>query len=206
MNRITKPLYVAALSLGIASGASAASVTLTEGDMDCFGLGGSCAVGDRFVTDLGGSFFTDYSTASDPTGTDHWGTSSTLGGPTLTFDLTGVGTILSATLKIFYAGLELGSGGDVKVNGTSVGTIQTFGPDAFELVDLGVIGGVEAFLAGSSMVSITTSSGGDGFIVDYMQLDLDVAAPIPVPASLPLLGGALIGLIAFGRRRKANKA
>ncbi|MFV0513107.1 MAG: hypothetical protein ACK5MY_05675 [Jhaorihella sp.] len=206
MRKLTHVLSAAVVAAGIGTAGSAAPVTLVEGDKDCFGLGGTCAVGDRWRDDLGGVFFTDYSTASDPVGTDNWDTSAALGGPSISFDLSGVGTIVSASLSIFYAGLELATGGDVKVNGTSVGTLQTFGPDAFQLVDLGVFGGIEALLAGSSIVDITASSGGDGFIVDYMQLDLEVAAAIPLPASLPLIGGALFGLVALGRRRKPKTA
>ena len=42
------------------------------GDKDCFGLGGSCAEGTLWRDDLGGTFFTNYQGAGDPSFTDKW--------------------------------------------------------------------------------------------------------------------------------------
>ena len=136
-------------------------------------------------------------------GEDHWNTTGNLGGPALEFDLTGIsGTILSATLSVFYAGLELGSGGDVKINGTSIGSILA--PD-FQTVALASFANVEALLSDSTTASIAASVSGDGFIVDYMKLDLEVDMPaVPLPASLPLLAVGLGGLGLLARRKRKS--
>ena len=42
------------------------------GDKDCFGLGGPCPDGTRWIDDLGGVFITSNRTAGDPLFTDEW--------------------------------------------------------------------------------------------------------------------------------------
>src|SRR5215472_14392036 len=53
-----------------------ADVISLLGDKDCFGVPGatSCPAGSLFVTDLGGTFFADYRTPTDPAFTDIWST------------------------------------------------------------------------------------------------------------------------------------
>src|SRR5215472_16050812 len=53
-----------------------ADVVSLLGDKDCFGVPGaaSCPAGSLFVGDLGGTFFADYRTPTDPAFTDIWST------------------------------------------------------------------------------------------------------------------------------------
>jgi len=57
-----------------------AGVISLLGDKDCFGVPGaiSCPAGSLFVSDLGGTFFTDYRNPLDPAFTDDWATFGTV--------------------------------------------------------------------------------------------------------------------------------
>lgn len=193
-------LSIAALVLSGVT-AQAATTTVLAGDQDCFGLDGVCSAGDRWRDDLGGSFFTDYSEPSDPVGTDRW---DAFGAVSFSFDLgAAVSGAVTASLEILYAGLELDTGADVLVNGTSVGSIQTFGPDNFQLVDLGSFSGIAGLLTETTTVTINPSAGtGDGYIIDYASITYDTAT-VPLPAALPLLLAGLGGLGAMRARRKS---
>lgn len=189
----------ATLMLGAAMVATteAQATDYFAGDEDCFGLGGSCAVGDLFRDGLGGSFFTDYSTGSDPLGTDVWDVQVV----SVDIALGSLPSLFSATLEIFFAGLELAPGGTVFVNGTAVGPIQVTGTDSFQKVGLATYSGIEALLTANTNVTIMSGDVNDGYIVDYVKLSID-APPVPLPAALPLLAAGLGGL-AFLRRRAA---
>lgn len=88
------------LSVGFSQVANSGLITDLIGDKDCFGLGGTCADGDHYTDDLGGSFFTDNRSAGEVLGVDEWDSSSGLGGPAFTFGLDlGGATALSASLE-----------------------------------------------------------------------------------------------------------
>ncbi|MFV0513110.1 MAG: hypothetical protein ACK5MY_05690 [Jhaorihella sp.] len=197
MNRLVKTLSAAVVAAGMGTAASAAVLDLI-GDKDCFGAGGACTEGATLpggwgaVTQGGGDpAFTDIHTSSG--GTTSW---------THSF---GAGTYTGGMLSIRTAGIaDIAGPYDVLVDGVSVGMMpfDGFGHILVETFTFAV--GAALLADGMATVSFDSVSG-DSWAIDYSELTADMAA-IPVPASLPLLGGALFGLIAFGRRRKADKA
>ena len=193
MRKTINTLSAAVVAAGMGTAASAAVVDLI-GDKDCFGTGGACAEGSALpgwgvVTQgVGDPAFTDIHTFSG--GTTSW---------THSF---GAGAYTGGTLSIRTAGIaDIAGPYDVLVDGVSVGMMPfdgfghilvetfTFAVDASLLAD------------GMAMVSFDSSSG-DSWAIDYSELTADMSA-IPVPASLPLLGGALLfgGWVARRRRK-----
>jgi len=190
--------------MGFSQVANSGLITDLIGDKDCFGLGGSCADGDHYRDDLGGDYFTDNRSAGEVLGVDQWAGSSTLGGPSFTFglDLAGA-TALSASLEIFTAGIDLGSGATLSFNSTSIGTyvepsgLENMAKTLFFAIPIGL-------LSNPDSLSFSLSSGSDGFIIDYLELTVvtDSGAAVPAPATLALLGLGLAGL-GWSRRKKA---
>jgi hypothetical protein len=184
-----------------ASAANAALITLLSGDKDCFGLGGTCSIGDSYSTDLGGVFFTDNSTATDPDGTDIWDAGFD---PSFTYSLGLAGaTVTGASLDLFVAGPDLGTGISLDFNGTFIGSyLEAVGSENnANLVNF--IVPVSALLDGVNTLTVTASSGGDGYIIDYSELfvDTEMAQDVPVPTTLAL---CVLGLLGLGwKRRKA---
>lgn len=62
------------------------------------------------------------------------------------------------------------------------------------------------FSSGLLTVSIETALLGDGWVLDYSKLTIsDDPAPVPEPATMMLFGSGLVGLMGFGRSKKAHK-
>ncbi|MCA9242136.1 MAG: PEP-CTERM sorting domain-containing protein [Planctomycetales bacterium] len=178
----------------------ASAVTLTEmiGDKDCFGLGGVCLDGDHYVSDLGGTYFTDNRDIGEVLGVDEWDLSSGLGGPTFTFglDLGGL-TPVSASIELLTAGIDLGSGADFLFNGTSIGSyVEPFGQgNRAKTLTFPV---PPALLSNPDSLVLTLSNSGDGFIIDYVELSVLV---VPEPSTLAIAGLALLGLVCPRQKR-----
>lgn len=181
----------------MAAAAANADVISLLGDKDCFGLGGSCPDGSRFVTDLGGAFFTSYQDPGDPAFTDDW---TTPGSVSYTHTYALPGDITSAVLELKIAGIAdiSPSPYTVMFNGVGIGTIP-FNTDvnAYQAVLTYDFNVPIALLSGADTIYFGPT-GGDGFIVDYSQLDI---ATIPEPGTLALLGTGLIGLASRLRRK-----
>lgn len=196
-----KFLLAGAFALGLAGSASAASLQFGAGDKDCFGLGGVCAPGDRYNSDLGGQYFGDNSNHGDAVGTDFWD----IGPRDFLFRINvGSDSVVAATLKIFVAGAELAQGLTVRFGDTVVGQILASGGDAHEAAGLYSFALNPAHISSLARIRLSPTDINEAYIVDHVEIDLETepVATVPVPAGLPLLGAAL-GLTALLRRRKA---
>jgi len=194
-----KKLVVALAILAFASSAQAGPISLV-GDKDCFGLGGVCPDGTLWRDGLGGTFFSNYQTASDPFFTDKWSSDVS---PTYTHAYA-LGAAVSATLTIRTAGLADGRGPwNVFFNGVNVGQFATnTSPNAFQevltypfVIPIGLLTGSDTV-----RLAINTPNVTDGYSIDYSELAISTTS-VPDPgSSLLLLSMGLVGLRAWRKR------
>jgi hypothetical protein len=210
MNRAICFSLAVLLSLVLNSSSARAGTISLVGDIDCFGLGGSCPDGSLFRDELGGFFFANSQGPGDPAFTDSWAAFSTVS-YTHTY---GFGPASSATLETRIAGIHdinlLNSYG-VLFNGTLLGPIAAnLSANAFQEVLTYLFPVPVNLLTGNDTVSFSGLLGTDGFIVDYSQLTIGDDTPaesvsaVPEPGSLVLLGGGLVALAARIRRRRRS--
>ncbi len=99
--------------------------------------------------------------------------------------------------EIYIDGALVGtlSDGDVSVPGYNYARL-----DSFDLMSYANL------LDGANEITVNIAVGTDGWVLDYSKLAISDggAAPpaIPEPGTIILLGAGLVGLAAFGRRKK----
>ena len=189
-------MMMAALAVAVcAPRVSALTVVSLTGDKDGFGVGCPIASGLDY-TDYG-AYWADYREAGDPAFTDYWYADDKSWSHT--YSLGGM-TPASAELELFVAGIadDATWDADVRVNGASVGVIPGIAgaSDDTRLLAFGV---PTAAITGSSDVTVDVSYSGDGYIIDYSELAIEV---VPEPATLGLLAFGLAGLALSRRRRR----
>ncbi|MDH3638618.1 MAG: VPLPA-CTERM sorting domain-containing protein [Gammaproteobacteria bacterium] len=205
MKQILATVNAAAALAGGA--ASAATITSLVGDID--GFGGQTtpnAVG----ADTGFGF--NNRTGSDPVFTDVWlfeQQGGVAGSPveySHSYSLAAGQSVVSATLIIMESGMSDERGPwDVLVNGTVVGNIPVGGADLESLSVLYVFNVIADLLTGGneSISLVYQDTADEGYAIDYSLLSVET---VPLPASLPLLVGALGGLGLLRRRRPMGRS
>lgn len=194
----------AVLSLGLAGQAAGATVTSLYGDKDGFGIG--------MAPDQSFTGFYPALSKNDPadagTLTDEYLTGD--GTWSHTYDLTGLGAVVSVHLELFTYAQGWHGISDVYFDDVLVGQL-TDGDnsgaflvtnwarlDTFDLSAFGPFDGVHS-------IRIDTASPNDDiWALDYSQLTIvtDGASPVPEPASLGLAG---LGLAALGLSRRRRR-
>ena len=187
------------LALVLAGGsAGATTITSTVGDLDCFGLGGTCEDGDLWRDELGGVFFTDYRDAGDlltAPHTDIWDSPGDV-----SWDHTYVlgGTPIAASFEFRIAGFADVALASLFIDGVLAATYDFSNPFLFQTVHFLTVLVPLSAIDGSTSFMLTTSNG-DGWIMDSSTLTIETA-DVPEPGTMLLLGAGLIGISVLRRR------
>lgn len=188
--RITLTVVIA---VGLAAPAQAGAVSHFYGDVDGFGIGAPEVDGALWVSDFGGVFFTDYRDADDIANgfyTDWWDSHNN--DITWTYTYTVPDGLTSANLHIYIAGFADIGAVTLNLDGSALTIFDFSGQfQTSHILDVSV---PLSAIDGSTTFSFT-GPGGDGYIIDYVRLDL-----IPAPTTIALL--VLGGLV--GRRRRGR--
>ena len=188
-------------------GVTHAGVISLYGDIDCFGLGGSCPDGSGFTTDLGGVQFADYRSAGEIASnsvTDIWKHQNPAVAMTYSYTLDGAPVSAIFTTRIAGIGNAGFGPDDVTFDGALIGEIpanQSANSDQEVLTYSFAV--PTGLLTGDDTVSIAVIHGADAFSIDYGQLSVTTAAatPTPEPSTLGALCAGLAGLVARRLRK-----
>ncbi len=195
-------LLITTMALGCL-GSLHADVVSLYGDIDCFGLGGSCPDGKGFTSDLGGVQFTDYRSPAEiaaNSATDDWKHQNPAVSMPFSYALTQ--TSVSAIFTTRIAGIaNAGLGPDnVTFDGVLIGQIPlNHSANSDQEVLTYSFAVPDHLLTGNDNVSISVA-GADAFIVDYGELSIATTG-IPEPSMFSLLCAGLAA-IGIGFRKK----
>ena len=191
---------VMGLFISISGVANSATVTSLYGDKDGFGIG--------FVPNQ--SFSNSYPSLSknDPADTGTITDSWMLGDQTWshTYDISGFGTILSASIEIFTLGQGWHGISSLYIDGSYVGNL-TDGDNSgaylrtnWARLDIFDLTPYSSLLDGADSITIDTyGTNNDQWALDYSELSV---SSVPIPAAVWLLGSGLVGFVAIRRRKK----
>ncbi len=195
------------LIFGLSGPASALVISDMHGDADGFGLG---------VVD--GEEFDWYAVNFEPDDvgfTDRW----VYGDQTWShsYDISGLGTITSATLEVFTGGQGWYGLTQIYIDGVLVGDLTdgdfTEGSGRYEAypniarLDTFDLMPYIAAIDGAETLTVATIRSGDGWVLDYSKITLsdDGSQSVPEPSALLLLGPGLVGLAMLRRRSLLKK-
>lgn len=191
-----KKLVALLFSVCFVASSNAALIVSQIGDMDGFGIGVNAD-----------EAFDWNSVVADADGTDGW-----FYGPqsfSLSYTAPVLGDIISATLELFTGGQGYQGPTDVLLDNQGVGTLTNGdGGGNFARLDIFDLSGHFALLDGSNDLTFNILASGDGWVLDYAKLTIEVAdnnsspKDVPEPAPLALLA---IGLLAAGFMRKKQR-
>jgi len=200
-----KKIWTALVAVAFAATSNSVyALTITDlyGDMDGFGFG--LTDGDSFspstiVTELDDEGITDRGLY----GTQSW---------MHTYDISGLGTITSASIEVLIGGLgAYGGAGSLYVDnqfvglltdgdtcGDPIGCTNTAELNTFDLM------GYSSYLDGATSISVGYTYSGDFWALDYSLLTIsdNGANPVPEPATMILFGTGLAGLAGLKRKKK----
>jgi len=201
-NLIKKSITGLVVAFGLCAHASAMIITDLYGDKDGLGIG----VTDGATFDFNNVLADD--AADIGTITDQWTTGTQTW--THTYDLTGLGPIISAGLEIFTGGQGLAGQSSLFLDNQFIGLLtdgQTGAGATTENIgrlDTYDLSSFITLLNGADRLRIETVSTADAWALDYSELTIETAS-VPEPTIISLVALGLLGM-GFSRMQRESQS